>query len=91
MAMSLRRPGSLLTLEEWVALPGDNTHRYELQEGVLLVSPRPGRRHQLAAQRLSRQLDEQLPADWESVLDLEVVVRAEHPYRHPRASRPAPQ
>ncbi|MGH3985613.1 MAG: Uma2 family endonuclease [Pseudonocardiaceae bacterium] len=79
MAMPLRRSGSLMTLDEWAALPEDNTYRYELQEGVLLVSPRPGRRHQLAAQRLSQQLDEQLPADWESVLDLEVVVRAEHP------------
>ncbi|PZS37462.1 MAG: Uma2 family endonuclease [Pseudonocardiales bacterium] len=66
-------------MDEWAALPEDNTCRYELQEGVLLVSPRPGRRNQLAAQRLSQQLDEQLPVDWESVLDLEVVVRAEHP------------
>ncbi|MDQ2792354.1 MAG: hypothetical protein M3Y73_22625 [Actinomycetota bacterium] len=43
------------------------------------MSPRPDRRHQLAAQCRSQQLDQQLPADWESVLDLEVVVRAEHP------------
>jgi Uma2 family endonuclease len=79
MAMPLRHPGSLMTLDEWVAMPEDNTYRYELQEGVLLVSPRAARRHQLAAQRLSQQLDGQLPADWESVLDMEVVVRAEHP------------
>ncbi len=79
MAMPLRHPGSLMTLDEWIALPEDNTYRYELQEGVLLVSPRPVRRHQLAAQRLSQQLDGQLPVDWESVLDMEVVVRAEHP------------
>jgi Uma2 family endonuclease len=80
MAMPLHHHlGSLMSLDEWVALPEDNTYRYELQEGVLLVSPRAVRRHQLAAQRLSRQLDEQLPVDWESVLDLEVVVCAEHP------------
>lgn len=79
MAMPLRHPGSLMTLDEWVALPEDNTYRYELQDGVLLVSPRAARRHQLAAQRLSQQLDGQLPVDWESVLDMEVVVRAEHP------------
>jgi Uma2 family endonuclease len=80
MAMPLHHnPGSLMTLDEWIALPEDNTYRYELQEGVLLVSPRPARRHQLALQRLSQQFDEQLPAGWESVVDLEVVVRPEHP------------
>jgi len=80
MAMPLHHdPGLLMTLDEWVALPEDDTYRYELQEGVLLVSPRAARRHQLAAQRLSQQLDGQLPVDWESVLDMEVVVRAPHP------------
>ncbi len=39
MAMPLRRSGSLMTLDEWAALPEDNSYRYELQEGVLLVSP----------------------------------------------------
>lgn len=68
-----------MTLDEWTALPEDNTYRYQLQQGVLLVSPRAARRHQLAAQHLSRQLDGQLPMDWESVLDMEVVVRAEYP------------
>jgi hypothetical protein len=76
MAMPLHHPGSLMTLDEWIALPEDSSSRSELQEGVLLVSPRPGRRHQCAAQRLSQQLDEHLPAGWESVLDLEGVVRA---------------
>ena len=79
MAMPPRHPGSLMTRDEWVALPEDNTYRYELQEGVLLVSPRVSRRHRLAAQRLSQQLDGQLPVDWESVLDMEMVVRAEYP------------
>ncbi len=79
MAQLLHDPGSLMPLDEWVALPEDNSYRYELQEGVLPVSPRPGRRHQLAAQRLSQQLDEQLPVGWERVLGMEVVVRAENP------------
>ncbi|MCA1674825.1 MAG: hypothetical protein LC799_22410 [Actinobacteria bacterium] len=35
MAMPVNRPGSLLTLDDWIALPEDNTSRYELQEGVL--------------------------------------------------------
>ena len=77
--MPMNRPGSLLTLDDWLALPEDEKSRYELQEGVLLVSPRAARRHQLAAQRLAQQLDAQLPAEWESVLDMEVVVHAAHP------------
>ncbi|MGB6165642.1 MAG: hypothetical protein WCF33_22240 [Pseudonocardiaceae bacterium] len=54
MAMPLRHPGSLMTLDEWIALPEENTSRYELQEGVLLVSPRPTLRHQQATYRLAR-------------------------------------
>lgn len=77
--MPMNRPGSLLTLDDWIALPEDNASHYELQEGVLLVSPRAARRHQLAAQRLAQQLDAQLPAEWESVLDMEVVVHLDHP------------
>ncbi|MGH4005301.1 MAG: Uma2 family endonuclease [Pseudonocardiaceae bacterium] len=79
MAMPLRRSGSLMTLDEWAALPEDNSYRYELQEGVLLVSPRPAPQHQQVAYRLARQLDEQLPNGWDFFLDVEVVVRAEHP------------
>lgn len=79
MAMPLHDPGSLMTLDEWTALPEDSSYRYELQEGVLLVSPRPTPRHQQAAYRLARQLDEQLPSGWDFLLDVEVVVRTEHP------------
>lgn len=46
-------PGRLMTLDEFVALPEDNAYRYELQEGVLVVSPRALRKHQLAAFRLA--------------------------------------
>ncbi|MGH3906130.1 MAG: Uma2 family endonuclease [Pseudonocardiaceae bacterium] len=77
--MPVNRPGSLLTLDDWIALPEDETSRYELQEGVLLVSPRAARRHQLAAQRLAQQLDEQLPSGWDFLLAVEVVVRADPP------------
>jgi Uma2 family endonuclease len=77
MAMPLHR--SLMTLEEFVALPEDNSARYELQEGILVVSPRSTRPNQLAAHRLSNQLDAQLPDEWESVLDFEVVVRSAEP------------
>ncbi|MGH3767915.1 MAG: Uma2 family endonuclease [Pseudonocardiaceae bacterium] len=79
MATPLHRPHSLMTLDEWIALPEDNAYRYELQEGITLVSPRPGPQHQQAAYRLARQLDELLPTGWDFLLDVEVIVRAEHP------------
>lgn len=69
----------LMTLEEFIALPEDNSARYELQEGVLVVSPRSARPNQLAIQRLSVQLDDQIPTHWESIIDFEVVVRRAEP------------
>lgn len=69
----------LMTLDEFIALPEDNSARYELQEGILVVSPRSARPNQLAVVRLSHQLDAQMPAEWESIVDFEVVVRAEEP------------
>jgi hypothetical protein len=32
-----------MALDEWVVLPEDNSYPYELQEGILLASPRSGR------------------------------------------------
>lgn len=72
-------PGRLLTLEDYDALPEDDAARYELQEGVLVVSPRAVRAHQRALVALAAQIDRQLPQDWEAVIDFEVVVRAEEP------------
>jgi len=68
-----------MTLDEFLALPEDDSARYELQEGVLVGSPRSGRRNLLAAQRLGAQLDAQMPLEWESVIDFEVVVREDEP------------
>lgn len=68
-----------MTLAEFVALPEDNTARYELQEGVLVVTPRSARRNQIAVHRLCNQIEDQIPPDWECIIDFEVVVRAEEP------------
>jgi len=68
-----------MTLDEFVALPEDNSVRSELQEGVLIMSPRSARPNLLAVQRLSNQLDAQIPFEWESVIDFEVVVSAADP------------
>lgn len=77
--MALPIPRELMTLDEWDALPEDNSAHYELQEGVLVVSPKPARRHQRALTRLASQMEGQLPPDWEVLPDFEVVVQAEGP------------
>jgi Uma2 family endonuclease len=68
-----------MTLEEWDALPEDNSVHYELQEGVLVASPRWGRRHQVALVRLATEMEPQLPPDLDLVPSFEVVVDAEWP------------
>jgi Uma2 family endonuclease len=72
--MMLPIPRELMTLDQWDALPEDNSAHYELQEGVLVVSPRPARRHQQAMVRLATQMEAQLPPDWEVVPDIEALV-----------------
>jgi hypothetical protein len=61
MATPLHRPP--MTLEEFVALPEDDSARYELQEGVLVVAPRPRPLHQDAMFRLGVQIHRFLPPE----------------------------
>jgi Uma2 family endonuclease len=72
-------PDHLLTLEEFIELPEDNSRRYELQEGVLIVSPRANSLHQRVARRLMNMLDDQLPPEWEAVDDMEIVTQPGFP------------
>ncbi len=72
-------PDHLLTLDEWDALPADNSRQYELAEGVLVVSPRPVLLHQRAVWRLAAQLEPQLPGGWMAVTDAEVTIDSRHP------------
>lgn len=77
--MALPIPRELMTLDQWDALPEDSSAHYELQEGVLVVSPKSARRHQRALVRLAAQMEWQLPPEWEALPDFEVVVEAEGP------------
>ena len=52
-------PHSVTTLDEFFALPEDNTSRHELLDGVYVVSPNPTLRHQQAVMVLYHRL---LPA-----------------------------
>src|SRR5437016_11216756 len=77
MATPLHRPP--MTLEEFVALPEDDSARYELQEGALVVAPRPRPLHQDAMFRLGMQIHRFLPPDLTMLLDVDVVVQAADP------------
>lgn len=67
-------PDHLLTVEEFAALPEDNSRRYELQEGLLIVSPRATSLHQQVALHLQMSLYGQLPDGWRVAADMELVV-----------------
>lgn len=75
-ALPLQHP-RLLTVDEFAALPEDNSIRYELQEGVLVMSPRPVPDHQRCLRELQYQLRDQVPGHLESLpevdIDLELV------------------
>jgi Uma2 family endonuclease len=77
--VALPIPRELMTLDEWDALPEDNSAHYELQEGVLVASPKWGRKHQIALVRLATEIAPQLPPDFDLLLSFEVVVDAEWP------------
>jgi Uma2 family endonuclease len=69
----------LLSFEDWDALPEDHSAHIELQEGVLIVSPRPLRPHARATFQIAKQLDDQLPANLEAIIEFEVCVDAAYP------------
>ncbi len=69
----------LFSLADWVALPEDTTHRYEVAEGVLHVSPRPASNHQWAVLKLGGQLERQLPAELSVLPEVEVVLFGDFP------------
>jgi Uma2 family endonuclease len=72
-------PDHLLTLDEFLDMPEDNSRIYELAEGILQVTPRPMPEHQRAIKLLARQLDDQLPGDWESMIEIDLVIRPTYP------------
>lgn len=77
--MTIAHLPRLLSIEDWDALPEDNSAHFELQEGLLLVNARPLRRHARAAFRIAKQLDDQLPDGLEALQEFEVTVQEEFP------------
>jgi Uma2 family endonuclease len=72
------QPIPLLTLADYLSLPEDDLAHWELQEGVLVMSPSPAPKHNLAFTELHFQLRAQLPDEFISIpgdidLDLELA------------------
>jgi Uma2 family endonuclease len=68
-----------MTLDEWDELPEDPSRRFELAEGILIVSPRPALLHQRAMVRLTDQLDGRLPRALTALADVEVLIDDGYP------------
>jgi Uma2 family endonuclease len=66
-------PGKPFTVAELDRMPDDG-HRYELLDGVLVVSPRPTPAHQVVAFTLASILDRVSPPEWQVVPEPAVMV-----------------
>lgn len=69
----------LLSLEEWDALGEDSTSHAELQEGVLIVSPKPVPAHQRAGLRIAAALDAAATEEFDVYPEVDVVLDARTP------------
>lgn len=76
---ALTPPHGRLSLEQWRALGEDVDFRSELVEGVVVVSPSPTNAHQRAILALAESLRPYLPAGFDRVPDIDVVIRARPP------------
>lgn len=65
-------PGHRYTTAEFATLPEDNSARYELQEGVLVVSAKPLPLHTKVSAELHLQLRSQLPPELDVLLEIDV-------------------
>lgn len=72
-------PVGLLSLDQWSELPEDELGRSELQEGVLIVSPRPRRRHQDTLGGLYTVVQAALPSDLHAIMEIDVIIDAGFP------------
>jgi Uma2 family endonuclease len=62
MSLSLSEHHGPWTVDDVRKLPEDEFHRYEIDDGVLIVSPRPSSPHQAASYRITRLLDDAIDA-----------------------------
>ncbi|MGH3752452.1 MAG: Uma2 family endonuclease [Pseudonocardiaceae bacterium] len=77
-----------MTVTEYTALPEDDEIRYELQEGILVMSPSPLPDHQRCLRRLLRMLEDQLPDGLEPVPEVDIDLRLVRPSQPGFVRRP---
>lgn len=78
----------LLTVAEYAALGEIETGYTELQEGRLLMSPSPRPAHNIASKRLTFQLEEQLPPEYEVIQDVDIDLELAPPAQPGFSRRP---
>jgi Uma2 family endonuclease len=83
---ALPRPGKLLTIADYAALPDDDQRRWELIEGNLIMSPSPTPRHMIAVARLHGMVEGQLPSGLRAVPDVDLDLQLA-PVDQPGTSR----
>lgn len=66
------KPDHLLTIDEYAALDEIEFGLVELVEGRLLMAPSPGPDHNVAGMRLAVRLEQQLPEEYEAILDVDL-------------------
>jgi Uma2 family endonuclease len=64
--------GHLLTIDDYLQLAENDEHRWELQEGSLVMSPRPALPHMVALLDLAMMLRSQLPGNQVVAPDVDV-------------------
>ncbi|MFI9385535.1 Uma2 family endonuclease [Kutzneria sp. NPDC052558] len=77
-----------MTIAEYESLPEDSEHRWELQEGWLVMSPSPRPRHVLAMAELRDQLKPQLPATVCALPDIDINLELLPPDEPGQVRRP---
>lgn len=84
-----QQPGEhLLTIAEYAALPEDDQHRWELQEGIVVMSPSPTPRHMIAGFHLAGQLEPQLPPELQIVPEIDIDLELTPPDQPGFSRRP---
>jgi Uma2 family endonuclease len=68
-----------MTVAEYAALPEDDEIRYELQEGILVMSPSPIPDHQRCLRRFLHKLEDQLPDGLEPIPQIDTDLRLVRP------------
>lgn len=79
MAGLAELPRDLVTLEEWDALEFDETRRWELVEGGIVMTPRPRPLHQIVSRNLTQLIRAALPDALVVLQEVEITVEARFP------------